>query len=620
MALLLVLFSNAAVLALENMAVQDIGRQDLANSDVRYVTVIETDPQQQAFMLWYEDLSVTQGSSLFWSSFSAGTDGFTKDGEATAFTFNLQVDEGLYGRPSVFKTNTGFGMYLWRNDQLYYASSSDGKEWTTPTTVQGISNVAGAVDLLHMPTGEVYLYWVDIQGKLFLSVSTSYTEFTGMPQAILGDCKFLPTGQVLPGVDATDDSELYYFFFTTPEPSTFAGLAVSKDGRTGWKIIRGFDSEPLLSYSNSSESRETLRDLSVTNGGATYNLFYTAKFNDELQMSTLTVSGDSGERNSVGFAKGRPATVHVRPNGAKGHAKTIQEGADSVKEGGRVVVRQATYSEFVHVNKPVTIIAEDPLNWPVVQFSGASGNIFKITADNVTVKNITFSGNNDTRVPVTVSGAGNTLLEEVEFKEYGGLALLAENVKNTVVVKKARWSTYNPSTVVSGDVFIDGIVLKLNTDVQGNMTDSDGILSLSPFNYGSYIEVIRLTSTALAGPPNVVIGSVWDIVPENKVHPEGVVISVKSSQPTANTRLYHYNDATGKWEDITLRPGDEQYPLDAKSGYVYGLTYSFSPFLEGQAVNYNSYGTNTNGLIALAGLLFISGTLALKEKRYNITG
>ncbi|MDW7650840.1 MAG: hypothetical protein SCM57_05820 [Bacillota bacterium] len=578
-----------------DIAVSDSGILSGLNSDVRYVSILVLPGTDNTYMIWYEDLDAVD-NRLLWARLAAGTDSegntvFTKEAEGTIQGF---ANDGTFGRPSVFLTDTGFGMYLWRNNTLYYSHSTNGQtDWSTPTEVFGITNALGVVDTL-LVGSDTYLYWVDSSNAIRLSINTTggYTSFT-TSQLLLDSLKFAPTGQILRHELEPDNKKFYLFYVT--ETEVHAGLAVSDDGINGWQIVRDAD-DYLLTGSDSTIKRKSLRELTVSNGGPTFNMFYTADFNETETKSN----------NSVGFAKGRPGTVHVRPGHPGNHAQTIQEGVDSVKDGGKVIVGQAQYAESVSVGKPVYLLAGDGSNPPILDFSAFTQGIY-ITADDVTITDFIIQGNN-TGVPVVAEGSGKLVLNRIHFDGYGEKALIARNTKTRVNARSNIWNTLRPADVVEGDVDFGSFTYTAKP--VGNTIDL-GELAL---NFGENTANTTLI-TALdkneipTPPPGKNSTSVnWKITPETRQYdtPVTVRLAYEGAKPGAQLTLYHYGEK-GVWEPLdNITVGD---------GYVEGTTKSFSTFSV-FSNTYNSYGMNTNLLLVLAGLFTTGGfSLLYKEKK-----
>lgn len=92
------------------------------------------------------------------------------------------------------------------------------------------------------------------------------------------------------------------------------------------------------------------------------------------------------------------------------HVGGIQEGIDSVTEGGAVYVHNGTYYEHVTIDKKITIIGQN--NDSVIVDGSGSGDIFSISADSVTIKGFTVQNGG--------SGSGISILSDYStvFQNY----------------------------------------------------------------------------------------------------------------------------------------------------------------------------------------------------------
>lgn len=80
--------------------------------------------------------------------------------------------------------------------------------------------------------------------------------------------------------------------------------------------------------------------------------------------------------------------------GADQPFKTIQSAVDAAPDSGiNIIVHGGTYVENVVVNKPVTIQSQDGAGKTIVQASKPDGDVFKVTADNVTISGFTVQQN-----------------------------------------------------------------------------------------------------------------------------------------------------------------------------------------------------------------------------------
>jgi hypothetical protein len=601
-----------------DLEVSDKGKQDVPNSDVRHISVLGSGTETDPFFMWYDDLKETT-DSLRWAKLIKTTDAagntqikrFNGEGGPVGGTpENGFINNRTYGKPTVIKRDSGYGMYLVKDNAMYYSQSSDGILWTYPQATNISSQVLGSMDVVRVGT-TTYLYWIDTSHKIWLSKSNgdSYTSFQPNAYIVLNTLKFAPTGQVLR--HEFEPGQIKYYMFYVTEDNVHAGLAVSDDGETGWEIIRDYN-DPLLTGTDPSINRNDLRDLTVSSGGPTFNMFYTAEFTTTSTAGFFSLFTVSEEENSVGFAKGRPGTVHVRPGGGGNHARTIQEGVDSVKDGGKVVVRQAEYGESVSVNRPMHVMGEDANHLPVLDFTDKSIGL-NITANDVTITDIRIRDTKKQGTSVVANGVGSLVLNRIVFDRYGSKALIALNATNKVNARNNQWGTLRPANVVDGDVDFGSFVYE--AEPEGKLVGNEDVLLNFNDNeaHKTVIKALEKNEIPMTPAGKTLTSVNWQITPAETsfYNPVTLRFAYDGATPASRLMIYHYsiddNGETWSWKPLEN--------VTVGHGYIEGTTHSFSTFSVFGEV-YSSYGMNTNLLVLLAGAFMAGGVAILrKEKR-----
>ncbi|MFQ6063267.1 MAG: nitrous oxide reductase family maturation protein NosD, partial [Methanosarcinales archaeon] len=128
----------------------------------------------------------------------------------------------------------------------------------------------------------------------------------------------------------------------------------------------------------------------------------------------------------IGMASATTLTVHPTDPSAD-HTK-IQYAIDNATAGDTIEVWNSTYNERVTVNEELTIYARDGAENTIVDGYG-SGNVFYVTADNVTINNFTVTNGN---YGVYLSGADNCSVtdNEVISNTYYGIYLYSSDNNN----------------------------------------------------------------------------------------------------------------------------------------------------------------------------------------------
>ncbi|MCW3489385.1 right-handed parallel beta-helix repeat-containing protein [Dethiobacter alkaliphilus] len=613
--LLFTLFTVNNVFALDSsggLEVTDKGRKQIPNSDVRFVSIVGEGTTDAPYLLLYEDYKQYDDKDyapLKWTTSNSGEKGFT---EENYVVFASQENDGAYGRPSVIQTDSLTGMYLWADGLLYF-SEQQNNIWTDPKEVQGIENSQGVIDAIDVD-GIIYLYWLDSANLIRVSQSAStddpFMNFTAGSSVILNELDFSPTGQVVHKKDP-DEGDGFFLFFVVEK--SYAGLAYSPNGLEDWEIIRG-DDDPLLTYEAATENhvRTSLRELTVANGGLTYNMFYTGLF-EEVQTSWFGLMSTIEEENSVGFARGRSGTIHVRPGHPGNHAKTIQEAVKAVKTGGQVRVHYSEYNETVTVTRDMTITGvSDGGVRPVIRFAGETGVDIYSKDDNsigsVTLENLIIDGdrNNVNSVSVRASDTNALTLRNISFRNYQKQPLLLQDV-GTVNRDFLEYSLplSEEDTIFQLPDESGRVRFKMQFE-ENNLGASLDVTPDLPLE-----EIIKLEDLTTAH--NVL--SVWKISPSKQPDNPVTLRFYQSPDKPMPTAIYHFNGE--EWHDLE----NMGYGSDDNGEYIEVKTTSFSQFAEvtSQSADppaYTNYGMNTNLLMIISGLFLTGGVfLVRKEKK-----
>ncbi len=96
---------------------------------------------------------------------------------------------------------------------------------------------------------------------------------------------------------------------------------------------------------------------------------------------------DYGQIAAFGDPKTPEVTIYVPDN-----YTTIQAAVDNASAGGTIIVRDGTYTENVDVGKRLTIRSENGSDSTIVSAADSSHNVFKVTADYVTISGFTVTG------------------------------------------------------------------------------------------------------------------------------------------------------------------------------------------------------------------------------------
>jgi len=126
---------------------------------------------------------------------------------------------------------------------------------------------------------------------------------------------------------------------------------------------------------------------------------------------------------------------------------TIQQAINAASPGETIVVKDGKYIENVKVNKSVTIISENGSANCIVQAAG--GNVFEITADNVTISGFTITGAGNAGIYIE---ANNSVITNNNVtNNWDGIALLYSN-NNSIYLNNFN-NTYNIDTYHSTNYF-----------------------------------------------------------------------------------------------------------------------------------------------------------------------
>ena len=87
---------------------------------------------------------------------------------------------------------------------------------------------------------------------------------------------------------------------------------------------------------------------------------------------------------NVGTVKAEPKSIFVPDD-----YSTIQEAVDNAPEGGTVFVRSGSYEERTTIDKPLSLIGENPENTIIEEPKNYSGAVIQVNSENVTITGFT---------------------------------------------------------------------------------------------------------------------------------------------------------------------------------------------------------------------------------------
>ncbi len=169
------------------------------------------------------------------------------------------------------------------------------------------------------------------------------------------------------------------------------------------------------------------------------------------------------------------------------HVSTIQEGIDSVTDGGAVYIHHGIYYENVTVGKQVHLIGQNVDS--VIVDGGGSGDVFSISAGSVHIRGFTVQ-NSGSGAGIAVSSDYNAIcVSNITNNEYG-----------IHLTDSSRHNTISASNITNNNYGITLEYSSVNTILQNDITDNDYGISLhfsSDNNHIHHNNFVNNTQSAL---------------------------------------------------------------------------------------------------------------------------
>jgi parallel beta-helix repeat protein len=121
------------------------------------------------------------------------------------------------------------------------------------------------------------------------------------------------------------------------------------------------------------------------------------------------------------------------------HVRTIQEGIDSVTDGGAVYVYNGTYYENAIVDKQLYLIGHDMDS--VIVDGGGSGDVFSLSADGALIKGFTMR-NSGSYAGIVLSSDYNTIFANSLTNNGYGIYLNDSSNYNSILQNKIGYNGY----------------------------------------------------------------------------------------------------------------------------------------------------------------------------------
>jgi len=281
------------------------------------------------------------------------------------------------------------------------------------------------------------------------------------------------------------------------------------------------------------------------------------------------------------------AELHVGPDQSY---KTIQAAVDAAAPGVTVVVHDGTYVENIKVDKNITIQSKNGATRTTVQAANPDSDVFKVTADGVTISGFTVQGASGTgKAGIGLENAGKCIItnNSISDCDYGILALNSSSgimSGNTVSGNNTGVGVAASTSVLIGDNTMSG------NDVGIEVTESSSgnkIFNSKIYNNGNAIRI--------EGTNNEITGNEVDNntgAAGSAIHLTGSAsgnyahfnrITANSSQTDGSLAVYNENsaeaaDASLNWWGDASGPYHPSANPDG-SGDVVGDYVSFEPWL-----------------------------------------
>ncbi|MBP7332120.1 MAG: PKD domain-containing protein, partial [Firmicutes bacterium] len=169
---------------------------------------------------------------------------------------------------------------------------------------------------------------------------------------------------------------------------------------------------------------------------------YTVK----LTVSNSAGSDDETKTDYITVTTPEPQTWYVDDSGGADFT-TIQAAVTAARAGDTIIVKDGAYTENVVVEKSLVIKSENGAAQTIVQAAANTGDVFKVTAANVTIDGFTASGATTTgKSGITISGSSSSSCTVINNECSGnsqGISIQAGAKDNTVadntVVSSGRY-------------------------------------------------------------------------------------------------------------------------------------------------------------------------------------
>jgi parallel beta-helix repeat protein len=116
-----------------------------------------------------------------------------------------------------------------------------------------------------------------------------------------------------------------------------------------------------------------------------------------------------------------PKTIYVPDDYSK-----IQWAVNNASAGDTIIVRDGTYCENVVVDKSLTIKSENGAEYTTID-GGGSGDVVKITANNVTIEGFTITGGSDWYAGLCIGSSGNKIISNKISNNWWGINRVSNN-------------------------------------------------------------------------------------------------------------------------------------------------------------------------------------------------
>ena len=236
------------------------------------------------------------------------------------------------------------------------------------------------------------------------------------------------------------------------------------------------------------------------------------------------------------------AELHV---GADQPYRTIQAAVDAAVPGVTVVVHNGTYVENVKVDKSITIQSKNGATTTIVQAANLDSDVFKVTADGVTISGFTVQGATGTgKAGVRLENAGKCVItnNSVSVCDYGILALNSNSAVmgdntisgNDIGIEVTESSSGNK--IFNSEIYNNGNAIRIegtNNEITGNEVHN---------NTGAAGSAIHLTGSASGNYAH------FNRITANSSQTDGsLAVYNENSAEAADASLNWWGDASGPY-------------------------------------------------------------------------